>query len=94
VRWKIAYLCPSDDQESERLDMQSVVLAWLLGGLHLSPVAKDRRIGNVLDVCCGTGTWAIEMAEEYPESIIKGADLAPIQPVWVPPNVQFYVDDM
>lgn len=29
----------------------------------------------------------------YPEASIIGTDLSPIQPGWVPPNVQFFVDD-
>lgn len=29
----------------------------------------------------------------YPEATIIGTDLSPIQPSWVPPNVQFFVDD-
>lgn len=34
------------------------------------------------------------MADKYPSSSFEGIDLSPIQSVEVPPNVQFYVDDM
>lgn len=30
----------------------------------------------------------------YPGASITGVDLSPIQPTWVPPNVQFMVDDL
>jgi len=72
-----------------------IVLLGLLGGrLHLSPLLKDRPAGNILDVCCGTGIWAIDVADEHPDCYVTGVDLAPIQPTWVPPNVKFEVDDM
>jgi hypothetical protein len=29
----------------------------------------------------------------HPSSHVCGIDLAPIQPLWVPPNVEFIVDD-
>ena len=30
----------------------------------------------------------------YPSASVLGVDLSPIQPEWVPPNVQFMVDDV
>jgi hypothetical protein len=33
------------------------------------------------------------VGDEYPSAQILGIDLSPIQPVWVPPNVKFMVDD-
>jgi hypothetical protein len=30
----------------------------------------------------------------YPSAAVTGLDLSPIQPVWVPPNVNFLVDDI
>ena len=34
------------------------------------------------------------VADEYPTASIQGLDLSPIQPDYVPPNVQFLVDDI
>ena len=34
------------------------------------------------------------VGDEYPSAQILGVDLSPIQPVWVPPNVKFMVDDV
>ncbi|KAL6231584.1 hypothetical protein BDW75DRAFT_39308 [Aspergillus navahoensis] len=34
-----------------------------------------------------------EFADLHPSSTVIGTDLSPIQPHWVPPNVQFEVDD-
>jgi SAM-dependent methyltransferase len=34
------------------------------------------------------------MGDIYPRAQIIGVDLSPIQPGWVPPNVQFQIDDV
>jgi hypothetical protein len=39
------------------------------------------------------GVWAIEVGDQFPNARVRGIDLSPIQPVWVPPNVDFLVDD-
>lgn len=35
----------------------------------------------------------LRVARKHPSAKVVGIDLSPIQPVWTPPNVQFYVDD-
>lgn len=34
------------------------------------------------------------MADEYPNCVVIGTDLSPIQPSWCPPNVKFEIDDL
>ncbi len=34
------------------------------------------------------------VADMYPGAEVTGLDLSPIQPAWVPPNVQFLIDDI
>ncbi|KAH8698499.1 S-adenosyl-L-methionine-dependent methyltransferase, partial [Talaromyces proteolyticus] len=58
--------------------------------LHHAPLSNPQKI---LDVGTGTGIWAMEMADLYPSAEVIGADLSPIQPLWVPPNLQFLVAD-
>ncbi|KAF2183531.1 S-adenosyl-L-methionine-dependent methyltransferase [Zopfia rhizophila CBS 207.26] len=48
---------------------------------------------RVLDIGTRTGIWAIDFAEENPESQVLGTDLSPIQPMWLPPDAKFYIDD-
>jgi SAM-dependent methyltransferase len=85
------YQFPNDLPEQEREDMKHTVAVHLLGGnLHRSPIENPQKI---IDVGTGTGSWAIDMGDEYPSAEVTGIDLSPIQPPWVPPNVRFIVDD-
>ncbi|PYH89966.1 S-adenosyl-L-methionine-dependent methyltransferase [Aspergillus ellipticus CBS 707.79] len=64
----------------------------LMGGeLYIAPLVHPQR---VLDLGTGTGSWAIDFADNHPEATVLGNDLSPIQPSWVPPNVEFLVDDV
>ena len=47
----------------------------------------------MLDIGTGTGKWAVDFGDLYPSATVIGTDLSPIQPKFVPPNVQFEVDD-
>ncbi|TVY49618.1 Secondary metabolism regulator [Lachnellula occidentalis] len=61
------------------------------GRLYYSPLENPHR---VLDAGTGTGIWAIDFADRHPESFVIGSDLSPIQPGWIPPNLEFEVDDI
>jgi SAM-dependent methyltransferase len=86
------YEFPNDELELDRLDLQHhLYYIRLEGKLFLAPISNSPQ--NVLDVGTGTGIWAIEFAELYPSASVIGTDLSPTQPQFVPPNVQFEVDD-
>ncbi|GAB1316200.1 hypothetical protein MFIFM68171_06410 [Madurella fahalii] len=86
------YYLPNDEQEQNRLDLQHAISKCLLKGKPgLAPVHNPRR---VLDVGTGTGIWAIEFAEQNPNSEVLGTDLSPIQPDYLPPNCRFEIDDV
>ncbi|KAN0121973.1 TAM domain methyltransferase [Hyaloscypha variabilis] len=88
-----AYLFPNDDPEQDRLDMfHHILYMGCDSKLFLAPINPEGM--RILDIGCGTGIWAIQMADEYPSAEIIGNDLSPIQPSWVPPNVKFIVDDV
>lgn len=38
-------------------------------------------------------TFAKTHDRTYPSAEVIGTDLSPIQPSWIPPNVQFQIDD-
>jgi SAM-dependent methyltransferase len=87
-----AYHLPNDKQEQERLDLLHHICKMLLGGeLFTAPLPSD--VHRILDVGTGTGIWAVDVADRFPGTLVFGTDLSPIQPLWVPPNLKFYVDD-
>ncbi|KAF4308157.1 S-adenosyl-L-methionine-dependent methyltransferase-17 [Botryosphaeria dothidea] len=86
-----AYLLPNDDQELDRLDMHHhISLLMLDDKLSMAPINKPQR---VLDVGTGTGIWAIDFADANESSFVIGTDLSAVQPRWVPPNLEFQIDD-
>ncbi|KAF5712163.1 TAM domain-containing protein [Fusarium mundagurra] len=87
------YFFPNDDQQVESMDLTHHYLTLLLDGeLFLAPVKIDST-QRVLDVGTGSGIWAIEFADRYPNTEVVGTDLSPCQPQWVPPNLRFEIDD-
>lgn len=89
-----SYAFPNDEPEQDRLDMVNHVYYRALNNrLFLAPF--DPAGKKILDIGTGTGIWAIQFGDWYPEAAeIVGNDLSPIQPAWVPPNVKFLVDDV
>jgi SAM-dependent methyltransferase len=86
------YLLPKDLKEVNRLDFQHYVLRALLKGNYLAPIKNPRQI---LDVGCGTGQWAYEIAGEYPQALVVGLDLEEAKnPVSAPDNYRFVQGDV
>ena len=61
------------------------------GSLFYAPVPMPKRI---LDLGTGSGIWAIKVADEYKETEVVSVDIAPIQPIWIPPNLNFEVANL
>ncbi|CCE28846.1 uncharacterized protein CPUR_02535 [Claviceps purpurea 20.1] len=87
------YFLPNDDQQLETEEICHHYLTILLDDqLFLAPLEKD-KMHRVLDVGTGFGIWAIEFADQFPNASVVGTDLSPCQPRWVPPNLEFEIDD-
>ncbi|KAK4240966.1 hypothetical protein C8A03DRAFT_12786 [Achaetomium macrosporum] len=83
---------PNDEAHAESMDIHHHMCTLLLGGkLFLAPIADNPEA--LLDVGTGTGIWAIDFGDQYPNTEVIGTDLSPMQPTWVPPNVKFEIDD-
>ncbi|EFX03220.1 hypothetical protein CMQ_3149 [Grosmannia clavigera kw1407] len=81
------YPIPNDDIEQTRDDMKHALLLELTGGqLIHAPIGDNPQ--KIIDI--GTGT----VGDRYPRAEVVGVDLSPIQPVWLPPNVKFIIDDV
>ncbi|KAL4917850.1 S-adenosyl-L-methionine-dependent methyltransferase [Aspergillus aurantiobrunneus] len=83
------YFLPCDEQEQDRLDIfhKLFTVARVSESLIYAP---HPGCGRFLDLGCGTGIWAIEVAKQYPDAFVAGVDLAPIQPPNHPKNCEFY----
>ncbi|PHH77732.1 hypothetical protein CDD80_246 [Ophiocordyceps camponoti-rufipedis] len=80
------YAFPNDEAEQYSDDVKHGLTVDLCDGrLFLAPCDDMfERGAQVLDL----------VADLYPNSRFHGMDLSPIQPVWVPENVEFFVDDV
>ncbi|KAL1954914.1 hypothetical protein VTO42DRAFT_452 [Malbranchea cinnamomea] len=86
------YPLPNDEMECDRNDFLQHIYGMLFGGrLIFAPISDSPR--RILDIGTGTGIWAMNVADAYPSAEVKGTDLSPIQPTWVPPNLSFEIDD-
>ncbi len=66
------YILPKDLTEVKRLDFQHFVLKYGIHGNYLAPISQPTAI---LDVGCGTGRWAMEMARDFPGAKVYGLDV-------------------
>nr|BBH93661.1 hypothetical protein KTA_18600 [Thermogemmatispora argillosa] len=85
------YLLPKDLGEINRLDFQHYALRAALRGNYLAPIEQPRRI---LDVGCGTGQWAFELARQFPHAEVIGLDLEQVKASTPPPNYRFVQGDV
>jgi len=67
------YVLP-DERALSRTNFQHMMLRTALGGNYLAPVEDPRYI---LDVGCGSGRWAYELAERFVQARVVGVDLTP-----------------
>ena len=75
-----SYPLPNDEKELDRIDLKHHIMRLLCDGhLHIAPLRNPSRI---LDLGTGTGIWAIEIGEQYPDAEVRGIDISHVQPKW------------
>ncbi|WP_176728805.1 class I SAM-dependent methyltransferase [Thermogemmatispora onikobensis] len=86
------YVLPKDLKEVSRLDFQHYVLRAILKRNYLAPIRQPRHI---LDVGCGTGQWAYEVARDFPQATVVGIDVEQAKNSTAPPpNYRFLAHDV
>jgi SAM-dependent methyltransferase len=68
----VPYLLPADPQEINRLDFQHYLLRHAFQGNYAAPIGHP---SSILDVGCGTGRWARELAMQFPGANVIGLDI-------------------
>lgn len=97
-----AYYAPSDEKQFESQNLGHIVYTVLedaIGGggnPHFrAPIGEeDGSEKHVLDVGCGEGSWAVDVADRWANLTVRGVDLYPPPQSWTPPNCIFEVDDV
>lgn len=69
----VPYVLPKDMGEVNRLDFQHYMMRSALHGNYAAPISAPQ---DILDIGCGTGRWAIEMAQIFPAARVIGVDVA------------------
>lgn len=70
----LPYALPADGEEINRLDFQHYMLRFAFQGNYAAPI---NRPASILDVGTGTGRWAMEMAQTFPDANVIGLDVKP-----------------
>lgn len=70
----VPYNLPRDLEEMNRLDFQHYMFRNALRGNYAAPVNAP---ASILDVGTGTGRWAREMAQLFPQANVVGLDVNP-----------------
>ncbi|KAF2836685.1 S-adenosyl-L-methionine-dependent methyltransferase [Patellaria atrata CBS 101060] len=86
------YLYPNDEEELDRMDLENHLFNLLFEGKLFHAPVEDPQV--IMDLGTGTGIWAMDVADQNPGARVIGIDLSPTQPLAVPPNLEFQIDDI
>ncbi|CAA7264772.1 unnamed protein product [Cyclocybe aegerita] len=94
------YHLPADEEELDRLDKQHTMFVDMMGGKYvpgMEAVMADDVPGETkacLDLGCGSGSWIMDVARDFPRCNAVAVDLVPMQSTSMPPNLRSEVDDI
>lgn len=70
----LPYIMSHLPSEIDRLDLQHYALRLVLQTNYVAPIGKPT---SILDVGSGTGQWAFDLCEQFPQARVIGLDLNP-----------------
>lgn len=88
--FEVPYLLAQDLPEHNRLDFQHFFLKNVLHANYMAPVENP---ATILDAGSGTGRWAAEVAESWPQARVTGVDVQPAMSS-APLNTRFLKHDI
>ncbi|TFY78398.1 hypothetical protein EWM64_g5617 [Hericium alpestre] len=93
------YRLPADDEELDRLDKQHILFMEVMGKYPppLTQIMADDTPGETkscLDLGCGSGSWVLDVARDFPRCQAVAVDLVPMQALNMPENLRSEVDDI
>ncbi|OBT67018.1 hypothetical protein VE03_04506 [Pseudogymnoascus sp. 23342-1-I1] len=84
------YMFPCDEDEKDRMDIfHQFFLVVRRGELFSAKHTPNYDGHRILDLGTGTGIWAIDMADKFPNAEVMGFDISLMQPQTIPPNLVF-----
>ncbi|KAG9294349.1 hypothetical protein G9A89_001854 [Geosiphon pyriformis] len=74
------YPVPSMEENMDRLQLLHYTIRYIWQSNFSSPILDQLKFsgGRVLDIGCGNGTWALEIANDFPKTTVIGLDLKKI----------------
>nr|WHF59452.1 global regulator LaeA [Ganoderma lucidum] len=93
------YRLPADEEEFERLDRQHIMFMEVMGRYAppIPDILADDTPGvtkTCVDLGCGSGSWILDIARDFPHCSAVAVDLVPMQDINMPPNCRSEVDDI
>ncbi|KIL01069.1 hypothetical protein PAXRUDRAFT_821087 [Paxillus rubicundulus Ve08.2h10] len=92
------YRLPADGEELDRLDKQHEMFCKAMGKYPppLPEIMADDgfEVKAILDLGCGSGSWIMDVAREFPNCSAVAVDLVPMQSISMPANCRSEVDDI
>ncbi|EKM51768.1 uncharacterized protein PHACADRAFT_127622 [Phanerochaete carnosa HHB-10118-sp] len=92
------YRLPADAEELSRLDNQHAMFIEIMGkypppmeDVLADTPGEDRA---AVDLGCGSGSWILDVARDFPHCSCVAVDLVPMQIPDMPPNCRSEVDDI
>ncbi|RIA84882.1 S-adenosyl-L-methionine-dependent methyltransferase [Glomus cerebriforme] len=88
------YQLPSENEHIDRIQLRHLIFRYVWQGNFSSPVEEKLKDGaKILDVGCGSGSFILDVAPQFPNSKFYGIDTAQMYPSpndpRIPPNASF-----